>query len=506
MLTSKSSKRESYADRRQVEPTLLFGELRESELVPKQALGPLANAIEAISILTQAPEAIAMQSVLAATSVAVQALVNVETLQGFAPTSCFFLTVAQSGERKSACDSLATVAIDEFDQARVRVYFKKKREYETAKAEFQRRRRRSGAGEYEVIETGHDCEEQDLPPEPPLFPAIRISDPTIEGLFRHLEIGHPSVAVLTDEGGQFFGGHSMKRENALKTAAGFSKLWDGAPLSRSRASAEPVWLCGKRVSLHLMIQPGVAQGVVGDPTMKDQGLLSRVLIAWPSSRIGSRVIRNGIAQREIEELARLYLDQFHARISELLRMELPLHPDTRAELEPRKLYLSDEARALLEAFYNRVEVASGKGGAFEYISGFAAKAPEMAARLGGLQCVFADEHAVEISAPEMENGISLMEWYLSEMLRISDSGRPDQDLCQAEIIRLWLHNNWREDFIDKRTLMKKGPGHLRDGNTLSRIIQVLEAHEWLVRGSGKQVVDGTTSKTFWRVVRMEAQA
>jgi len=503
MLTSQSSKWERRANAHQADPTPLFGAFRDPEPIPLEELGPLANGVHAIASLTGAPQAIAMQSVLTVASVATQALVNVETLHGYVPLSSFFLTVAQSGERKSACDSLATSVIDQLDQERVRLYLRAKREFEAQKIEHQRRRRRSTSSDFDVIEHDLDMEDTDLPPEAPLFPAIRISDPTIEGLFRQLETGRPSVAVMTDEGGQFFGGHSMKRENALKTAAGFSKLWDGAPLSKTRASAEPVWLSGKRVSLHLMVQPGVAQQVIGDPTLKDQGLLSRVLVAWPSSKIGSRVIPKDAAYQGMRELAQVCLEKFHARVSELLRLDLPLYEGTRAELDPRPLNLASGARDQLEAFYNRVELASGTGGAFEYITGFAAKAPEMAARLAGILAVFSDEGVQEVTGPVMGNGITIMEWYLSEMLRISDTGRPDQGLCDAEAIRLWLRDNWTEEFIDKRTLMKKGPGHLRDGNTLSRCIQVLETHGWLVRGSGQKIVDGANSKTFWQVERGE---
>ena len=111
---------------------------------------------------------------------------------------------------------------------------------------------------------------------------------------------------MTDEGGQFFGGHSTKRENALKTATGFSKLWDGSRMNKSRASSEPSVLYGKRVFLHMMVQPGVARTVVGDPMMKDQGLLSRVLIAWPDSKIGSRQISRSPA-RIAEEFEAEYI-------------------------------------------------------------------------------------------------------------------------------------------------------------------------------------------------------
>ncbi len=504
MLTNKFSKGESYVLAPQVEPTPLFGELRQAERVPWEALGPLAEPIKAISTLTQAPDAIAMQSVLTVASTATQALADVEALHGHVPLSCFALTVAQSGERKSACDSLATAAIDRIDQERGRQFRYDIRKFEVDKLEFQKGKRRK-SNDFDVIEDELPNPEDNLPPEPPLFPAVRISDPTIEGLTRQLEIGTPSVAVMSDEGGQFFGGHSMKRENALKTAAGFSKLWDGATLSKSRASAEPVLLCGKRVSLHLMIQPGVAQSVVGDPTMKDQGLLSRVLVAWPDSKIGTRVIRRNQEPSEAQEDAKSMLAKFDKRVTDLLTTDLPIHPDSRADLQPPVLSLSDLSREVLESFYNRVEAASREGEAFEYMTGFAAKAPEMAARIAGIQTIFADKDATEVSLDVMTNGVRMMEWYLLEMSRITDTGRPDEELCAANDLRLWLCRKWSEEYIDKRTMMKNGPGHLRDGNTLFRCIQKLEEHGWLVRGTGRQVIGGANSKTFWHVVRPSSE-
>jgi hypothetical protein len=95
----------------------------------------------------------------------------------------------------------------------------------------------------------------------------------------------------------------------------------------------------------------------------------------------------------------------------------------------------------------------------------------------------------------------MMEWYLTEMLRVSDTGRPNQELCASEDLRLWLVNRWAEEFIDKRTMMKNGPGHLRDGNTLDICIKKLIEYGWLVREPGRQVINGANSKTYWRVVR-----
>ncbi|MEM1076479.1 MAG: DUF3987 domain-containing protein, partial [Pseudomonadota bacterium] len=87
-----------------------------------QALGPLKSAVLAIQQATQAPVAIAAQSALSVASLAVQAHADVETLAGLCPTSLFCLTVAQSGERKSACDGLVMNRLRGFEQEQTAQY------------------------------------------------------------------------------------------------------------------------------------------------------------------------------------------------------------------------------------------------------------------------------------------------------------------------------------------------------------------------------------------------
>jgi hypothetical protein len=93
-----------------------------------------------------------------------------------------------------------------------------------------------------------------------------------------------------------------------------------------------------------------------------------------------------------------------------------------------------------------------------------------------------------------------------EMQRVADTGRPNEELCKAEELRQWLVNRWEDEFIDKRTMMKNGPGHLRDGDTLDFCIKKLEEHRWLVRGAGQQVINGANSRTYWRIERPRALA
>lgn len=508
MQTRKSCKEESYSKDRYVAPTPLFGELRDPEPIPLTALGRLADVINAISTLTQAPPEIAMQSVLGVASTSVQGLCDVETLNGYVPLSLFLVTVAKSGERKSACDALATRALRRRDQKNDRKYRKEKRAFEAEISAYMKGKRCNQSKETSVIDDGERDAEKTLQPEPPLIPNILISDLTIEGLIKRFEKGTPSIVVMMDEGGQFFGGYSMKRENLLNTAAALSKLWDGSPIVKSRASSEFVTLYGKRLTLHLMIQPGVAQNLVGNATLKDQGLLSRILLAWPKSRIGKRFLEPSVLREAEEENARATINDFDACITQLLELDLPVLTDTRADLDPRQLDLSSEAKECLRSFYNRVERACDVGEAFEYIAGFAAKAPEMAARIAGVLSLFDDKNVEEISLVQMRDGVALIEWYLGEMLRISDTGCPDQELQEAEQLRQWLLSSWEEDCIDKRNIMKRGPGHLRDGATVTRCVKKLEEHGFLLKGDGRQAqtIGGVRSKTFWWVGRSETKA
>jgi hypothetical protein len=86
--------------------------------------------VAAIEVKTQAPAALVMQSVLAAASLAVQAHADVETLGGSAPLSLFFLSVAESGERKSSADKLAIAPIADWELRQNRPYAAKLRGYE----------------------------------------------------------------------------------------------------------------------------------------------------------------------------------------------------------------------------------------------------------------------------------------------------------------------------------------------------------------------------------------
>ncbi|NRB17610.1 MAG: DUF3987 domain-containing protein [Rhodobacteraceae bacterium] len=471
------------------QPTPLFGELSIAEPMDIELLGPLAPVIKAIAAKTQAPIPIAMHSVLAAAAVATQAFADVQTLSGSSPLSLFLITAAGSGERKSTCDKIACGPLRAVEAER-------RRRYQTSQ-----RNGENPDDAVEVIETTahhrsiHDDNQCDFNPK------IIFSDVTIEGLAYQLQNNQPSIGLISDEGGQFLGGYSMKAGNEVGSAARLSKFWDAGQFDLIRASSEPVELDGRRVSMHMMIQPKIAGELFSNEVLRDQGLLSRCLAVWPESRIGSRLIDVDASHQAAGLGEEPAIKFYNERIGSLLKTAPPVHPEDRQQLKPRQLNLSHEAYVRLVAFYNRVEKSLGPDEAMASIQGFAAKAAEHAARIAGVSTIYRDTEADVVTSETMGQAIGLVDWYLLEMLRITEAHVAPEILQKAEQLRVWLIDRWTEDLVSVRVVTQRGPPCGRDADTAKGLIAKLVEHGWLVPLSGSAMVGGQRATTVWRIVR-----
>ena len=102
------------------EPLPLVVELPPAMPFPMDALpAVMADYGHVIQRCTQAPDALVGNSLLAAASLAVQPYVNVQLPHGaIIPTSLYVISVAESGERKSAVDRLALHPRATFEKAK----------------------------------------------------------------------------------------------------------------------------------------------------------------------------------------------------------------------------------------------------------------------------------------------------------------------------------------------------------------------------------------------------
>jgi hypothetical protein len=474
-------------------PLPLRRQFPDAEPFPIEALGALRPAAEAIQAKTQAPMAICGQSVLAVASLAAQAHADVILPTGAnKPLSCFFVTVAASGERKTSCDDLALKPVREYVDA-LRVQHKVDladhlRRLDLWKVQreeiLKRAKKESAAAEADLRALGSE-------PAPPPAPIIVCAEPTIEGLVKMLRHGLGFAGLFSAEGATFIGGIGMSADHKLKTAGYLSSMWDGVPIDRIRAGDDLLALHGRRLASHLMVQPSVAAQLLSDADLIGQGLLSRVLVSAPPPAAGSRLWREPAASADAA------LVDYGDRIGNLLNRP-PQHADGRpAELTPRALALTAEARALWVQYHDAVEAECGPSGALAAIGGLAGKLPEHAARLAAVLAMASAPDVAGIDYSTMANGITLTEHYRTEALRLFEAGRTNPDLILAEKVRDFIRD--RGGVVGLRCIYTHGPNGARDKATAQRIVRVLEDHRWVTKIDGGAEIEGRRVRDAWRL-------
>lgn len=462
-----------------LEPMELLPETESAKPYPRDALGKLlGGAVAAIASSTQVPDALAAQSVLAAAALAAQPLANVIRSGQRIPLSIFGLTVAESGDRKSTADRLALFAHREFQQRLKKEHGRSNREFRNLRDAYQRAHaaildRTKGSTPEAVAAELNKLNE----PAEPQNPVILVEDPTIEGLQKSLLRGYPSQGFFSDEGGQFFGGYAGRPDNLLKSISGLSRLWDGAPITRTRAAeGESATRSGCRLSAHLMIQPIVAQEVLTNPMLHGQGLLARFLIAWPPSLAGTRFYR------DIDPKSDQRLIAFWQRMDALLTT--PLELDAQNELSPPDLELENAALSAWVRYHDDIEKMLGRGGELHEIKPTAAKSAENALRIAGVMAV--TEGLNSIPEEIIARAAILSRWYLSEALRIAYPIKVETELLQAQTLLDWLKaKSWKS--FDARQLQREGPSFVRKCcKHRDQLLAILVEHHWLATTDGRE--------------------
>lgn len=472
------------------EPQPLFKEMPLPASFPMDALGQVgAEAARAMRRIIKAPDAICGQSILAGLAQIAQAHADISIDGRRRPISCFFVCVGDTGERKSAVDEVATWPHRNHErniETEYRYEFveweKEHLAWKLARDEGLKKCKSMSAKKAHLDEMGN-------PPEAPPQPAVLVEEPTYEGLIRILRDGLPTVGLFTDEGGRFIGGHALNAENALKTAAGLSSLWDRGEAKRTRLGDGHSTITGKRLSMHIMLQGGVAEMLLGNDLFREQGWLSRMLVAWPESTVGQR---SYVAENVFHDTA---VKRYHRTCMDLLEQPLPMN-DIR-ELNPPILDLSPDAKKLWVRFHDYCDQHARNGGLLESVRGLANKSPEHAARLAGVLSVI--RGASIIPFEEMEAGIELMNYYLTEAVRIADASQQGQDVKDAAALLGWLKEK-RCRLVYPALIYQYGPiRRLRDKKSALAAIELLENHGWLQSVSAR-TVDGKHRREVWWVI------
>jgi hypothetical protein len=329
-------------------------------------------------------------------------------------------------------------------------------------------------------------------PVEPLLANLICSEPTLEGLHKLLMGGRGNLGLFSDEGGQFFGGHAMAKEHVAKTAAGLSSLWDSGVFDRVRAGDGASKVFGKRLAMHLLLQPVIAERVLSDSVLSGQGFLARCLVAWPESTAGTRMYVERDLSTDHD------MGRYWRTMTELLNKPLPLKDGSRNEIAPRALVLAPGAKRLWIAAHDEIEKLNSRDGEYAQIRSHSSKAAEQAARIAGVLTVVDDPEAGTISADTIQRALELVDFYLSEALRLAGTAEISPEVKRAEALLAWCHER-SKILVHSAELVRLGPNCIRERRHLAQAMDELERAGWAASVDGGMEIDGSHRRSVWRI-------
>ncbi|WP_352259697.1 DUF3987 domain-containing protein [Psychrobacter sp. TB55-MNA-CIBAN-0194] len=388
--------------------------------------GILRRVVEAVAYYAQVPFAMAAQCILGALAHIGQQFVDAPFGHGHKPASLILITEAESGAGKTEAMNLTHFKINEYEKQQYEQYLIDLDIWETEKASLK-------GGELTAF--------LDSTPKP-YNPETVFKEATIETIldkYVNLEIINGSWA--TDDGAQFFNGHSMTSKTAANALTSFTDLYSGGVVNRTRslknAFANPrTKAYDARFTLMLMAQRIILEPALTDPLLNGQGFLPRALIACPPDLRGYRTW-NDPKRRHDNPYINPYLIEYWSRCQTLLD-PLPANEPTDSTGKPKRTKMQWADEKTEQAFYDQLQAIEDRekqGGAFATVKAYASRMAENASRIASLMAFF--EGHKTITTDDITRAFMLVEYSTAERLRYLDAP-PTGEQNDSEKLSSWL--------------------------------------------------------------------
>lgn len=438
----------------------------------------IKKAIQSYADYGQQPIALLANSALSNVSLSCQGLANVARDNVLiSPVSMYFITVASSGERKTAADKVFGKGTEEWQEQTTKnimpEYNRLKNEYTTwsikRKGLLMMIKRLATQGFETDIYDGYYNLMMQQEPEVPLLPKLKYEDITAEALSENLAKAYPSTSIWSDEAGIFLSSPSIKKDNT-KFVALLNRLWDAQPISIHRKTTGDVFIKDRRFTLNLMMQPLLLEQMLkkGDGINRNSGFLARTLLAYPTSTMGNRYYKEPI--NKITD----HLDTFHRRIKACLSNTQPV--DRYGFGHIPTLTFSKLAKEAWVNYFNYIETAIANEYHWMSIHDLASKASENIARLSALFHLFTGKQGTEITVDHIESAYQIIEWHLNEAKRIFGETKLTQVEHDAKLI---LDTVIAKNLVEttSREILRITP--VRDKIRRDKAIKLLEKSHYL---------------------------
>lgn len=464
-----------------------------AEPYPLDALpAAVRAAVVEVQGFTKAPVPLVTSSALAALSLAIQSHADAKRAEKLVgPVSLFFLTIADSGERKSTCDGFFMKAIREYEEMQAELAKPMLKDYQAAFDVWEAKR----GGIREKIRqlakenkpTGDkEAALRDLEnakPERPRVPRLLYADATPEALAFNMAHAWPSGGVVSAEAGIVFGAHGMGKDSVMRNLTMLNVLWDGGDLPIDRRTAESFTVRGARLTVALQVQDATLRNFFdrSGGLARGTGFLARFLLAWPESTQGFRPFTEAPANWPA-------LAAFNNRVRAILDQPAPV--DENGVLTPLLLPLTAEAKAEWILFHDTIEGELASGGELYDVRDVASKTADNAMRLAALFQVF-DGGCSAISKEAFESARRITAWHLIEARRFFGELALPAELADAARLDYWLLDYCRKqktNIVPRREVQRNAtPVHLRQRSVLEAATrELIDAGRVLLVQDGKR--------------------
>lgn len=423
---------------------------------PVEACGALlAPVIREIAETCQAPQGLAAHSVLAACSFAVQRAFNCGAIGPLSeePCSLFILSIAESGDRKSAVDRLASRVVYDWEKSCV------------CEKGFPCLVSNGALGE-EVNNSTFSSQSVAL------FTDVTYADLTS----RLIKGNYPSIGIFSDESGTFFGNYSMTSSTRQAAVSGYVTLFNSGEVSRYRLTDEPGSgkVFNRRLTINLMSQPISIQETLSDAYLLGQGFLPRFLITNPPSLAGTRFLNFKLGEFETPRSGRM--QKYESTLSNLLNA--PIRVDSSMGVITNPVPVSTMAAEQFVNLYNEFEreMHIENSSMPAQVRPFQARVAQQARRLATILAVMNGEQSVSVDT--MVGAFAIAEHSLNTWKNLIGCSDLERLYAEAQQLLDWLCT--RPHIRAFRDIQRYGPRFARSSaDRLKLILELLHEHHWV---------------------------
>lgn len=426
----------------------------------------------------QAPRGLIIAKLLSALSIGLQHLVDVQTPRGeVVPISCYFITLAKSGERKTAVESAAYKPIYEFQKELDEQSEKRQRDYSLELEIFEEKKRFLKKKIKRLLgkeECTKDAEAQlkalhEEKPQPPSDMQIIHTDSSAEAFVDRMSKGCKYAAIASGEGGV------VLKSSAIKSPAVLC-LYSGETVKITRKTSESSVVVNGRLTVSIDVQPGVFEEYFSKygEVMEASGFFARTFMARPESTIGRRYK----AKEESVNRSTNYSD-YYEKLDAYVRMLPGILSGEKARIV---VQLDEDAEEKMVMINNAIEHEMNPGGIFEGHDGYGSKLGEKILRLACLLSVFEQGPQEKINSAVIDHSLHLAMYFVKQHREIFNQA--SQEERDEVLLQEWIDKKRSMGirYIKKNTVRRVVvPESLRNSKRLNAAIDRLVQKQSVVQ-------------------------